>query len=516
MGLLNIGKSEGTQIIQLFGRGVRLRGYENYLKRSYHLELENIIPSEINIPENMNILETLNIFGLNANYMATFKESLKEEGVEEYEKFTLKIKSTLPTKALYVPRIPKKTIDFENSVQIVKSDQNIPKIKIDLSSKIEILESRDILKFVDSKSKIEENFLETEILDLIDFQEVYIELLKYKDLKKYSNLYFTKNDLKKIITSKNYVILCKNEILQISKSEELNKISKIQEYVVQLLKLHFDKIYNHEKFAYYQRNLEYEVVTDDDKSLIPREYVFTINSNAKTLIHDIRDFTIKLQTFIRKNSSEGDIIYEEDNQFKYEQFGYESQKILDFFALHIHLFKPLIYKNSKSKNLEFIKISPIQLVESERDFIKLLEQYIDEKHSEEYLDEIYLLRNPSRKGIGFFETKNFYPDFVLLTIKGDEQTITFIDPKGLVMVDSDDEKLELYKKIKEIEAEINKREGLKIKLNSFILAHNYYDELRWGISKDELKNKNILFLKDDGIKVIEQLFEKITEDAKNV
>jgi len=516
MGLLNIGKKEGTQIIQLFGRGVRLRGYENYLKRSYHLEIENIIPSEISIPDNLNILETLNVFGLNANYMASFKESLKEEGIEEYEKFTLTIKPTLPTKALYVPRIPKRTIDFESSVQIVKSDQNIPKIKIDLSSKVEILESRDILKFVDSKSKIEENYLETEILDLVDFQDVYIELLKYKDLKKYSNLYFTKNDLIKIIRLKNYTILCKNEILQISKSEELNKISKIQEYVVQLLKLHFDKIYNHEKFAYYQRNLEYEVVSDDDKSLIPREYVFTINSNAKTLIHDIRDFTNKLQDFIRKNSSEGGTIYEEDMQFKYEQFGHEPQKILEFFALNIHLFKPLIYKNliyksSKSKTLDFIKISPVQLVESEREFIKLLEQYIDEKHSEKYFDEIYLLRNPSRKGIGFFETKNFYPDFVLWTIKGDLQTITFIDPKGLVMVDYDDEKLGLCKRIKEIEAEINKREGLKIKLNSFILAHNYYDELRWNISKEELNNKNILFLKDDGIKAIGHLFRKIEE-----
>jgi len=28
MGLMNVGKSEGSQIIQLFGRGVRLKGYQ--------------------------------------------------------------------------------------------------------------------------------------------------------------------------------------------------------------------------------------------------------------------------------------------------------------------------------------------------------------------------------------------------------------------------------------------------------------------------------------------------------
>ena len=37
MGLINIGKKQGTQIIQLFGRGVRLKGYEHQLKRSLYL-----------------------------------------------------------------------------------------------------------------------------------------------------------------------------------------------------------------------------------------------------------------------------------------------------------------------------------------------------------------------------------------------------------------------------------------------------------------------------------------------
>jgi hypothetical protein len=36
MGLMHVGRSEGSQIIQLFGRGVRLKGYEWSLKRSGH------------------------------------------------------------------------------------------------------------------------------------------------------------------------------------------------------------------------------------------------------------------------------------------------------------------------------------------------------------------------------------------------------------------------------------------------------------------------------------------------
>ncbi len=507
MGLLNIGKKEGAQIIQLFGRGVRLKGYENYLKRSYALEYENSIPADIRIPNNLTILETLNIFGLNANYMATFKETLKEEGIEEYEKIFLKIKPTLPAKTLYVPRSAEETSDFVNSVQIVSFDQSMPEIKIDLSSKIDVLESGETFKHVDSDSPVKENTLDNEILELVDFEEVYVELLKYKDLKKYSNIYFSKKDLQNILSFENYTILCKKEILQLAKSEELNKIKKIREYVVQLLKSHIDKVYNYEKYQWYQKNLGYETVSQEDGSLIPKEYVFTVNANAQTLIKDIRDFTNKLRNFVRVNSEDKETIYEEDSSFLYGL-----NKVLDFFALNIHIFKPLIYKSTKSKDLEFIKISPVNLVASERDFIKKLEQYLDANKENLEFDEIYLLRNPSRKGIGFFETKNFYPDFILWTIKDEEQTINFIEPHGNIWESPDNEKFNLPIEIKKIESNLKKKSKLNIKLNAFILSQTNYSDLNWSNKKGDLQEKNMLFL-EDGQEFLDQLFRKIAQDT---
>ncbi len=55
MGLMNIGRTEGSEIIQLFGRGVRLKGHGMTLKRSSQLE-------GIDRPERIHLLETLNIF----------------------------------------------------------------------------------------------------------------------------------------------------------------------------------------------------------------------------------------------------------------------------------------------------------------------------------------------------------------------------------------------------------------------------------------------------------------------
>jgi hypothetical protein len=81
MGLMNIGKSEGSQIIQLFGRGVRLKGYEFCLKRSTRL-------SDVKAPEHVRILETLNVIGVHADYMKQFKEYLEEEGLPANEQRT--------------------------------------------------------------------------------------------------------------------------------------------------------------------------------------------------------------------------------------------------------------------------------------------------------------------------------------------------------------------------------------------------------------------------------------------
>ena len=78
MGLMNIGRSEGSEIIQLFGRGVRLKGKDFCLKRSRRIE-------GIRAPKEMERLETLNVFGIRADYMRQFKEYLEEEGLPANE-----------------------------------------------------------------------------------------------------------------------------------------------------------------------------------------------------------------------------------------------------------------------------------------------------------------------------------------------------------------------------------------------------------------------------------------------
>jgi hypothetical protein len=71
---MRVGRSEGSQIIQLFGRGVRLKGHAWSLKRSRAATPEFQ-------PEYIHYIETLNVFGVQADFMEKFRDFLEDEGL---------------------------------------------------------------------------------------------------------------------------------------------------------------------------------------------------------------------------------------------------------------------------------------------------------------------------------------------------------------------------------------------------------------------------------------------------
>src|SRR5690606_2523839 len=81
LGLMRVGRSEGSQIIQLFGRGVRLKGYDWSLKRSRYTDA----PVH---PRHIELLETLGVFGVRSDYMQDFRGYLATEGLPGNERTT--------------------------------------------------------------------------------------------------------------------------------------------------------------------------------------------------------------------------------------------------------------------------------------------------------------------------------------------------------------------------------------------------------------------------------------------
>jgi hypothetical protein len=75
LGLLKIGRGAGSQVIQLFGRGVRLAGVGGRLKRAA------FVPEQGPHPTDLELGETLYVFGVQAEYVQTWLESLAREGM---------------------------------------------------------------------------------------------------------------------------------------------------------------------------------------------------------------------------------------------------------------------------------------------------------------------------------------------------------------------------------------------------------------------------------------------------
>jgi hypothetical protein len=122
--------------------------------------------------------------------------------------------------------------------------------------------------------------------------------------------------------------------------------------------------------------------------------------------------------------------------------------------------------------------------------------------------EVYLLRNSSRKGLGFFETEGFYPDFLLWIWVGTMQYLTFIDPKGIRNLSGiKDEKVQLFKRLNEdIAPRLN---DSNLKLNSFIISDTPFSQVPFNdIGKEEFKNNHVLFQEDkDYVKTMVEMIE---------
>ena len=482
MGLLNMGKSEGSQVIQLFGRGVRLKGKDMSLKRStyYGKDLEAKLLSA----------ERLNIFGLKANYMEEFRKYLENEGVENGDMIDILLPVLKDTryknKNLKVLRLQegKHFKDNQNpNFSNIKNDTISKKVIINLYAKAQVI---GIIASSEYATKAETHKFNKQELSFLDIDKVFLELIKYKSEKYYFNLNISKEAITSFLSDTSwYRLEAPNNYFTLTKFEDF---IRIQETFLILLKKYMDEFYKYHKNDWEKDYMEYQDIKEDDANLID-EYKVSIEQKDEN--NDLIQKVVNLKNTLSKNQIPTNLS-------------------LGFFKSYhsaTHLYNPLLFKNGK---LTSMRISPIELNDGEMQFVEDLEYHFDKK-KDTYADcEIFLLRNKSKVGIGFFEDGGFYPDFIMWILKDTKQYITFIDPKGIRNLNpKKDPKINFYKSIKDKE----KKQGDKnIILNSFIISNtefNTISDLHSDISKIELENKNVLFQQDDKLTYIAMMLNKI-------
>ena len=494
-------------IIQLFGRGVRLHGLDNSLKRSSKLQ-------QIDTHDYQYIVETLNIFGLKSNYMSTFQNVLEKEGCPVNDKIfpiDIPIKRTeSEISQMKVMRL-KKGVVYKNAVRYLSLDRDAyfkdNPIIVDYYKKTELIKSDELTDSAQISIK-EEDFFNDIHINLMDWGRIFKELVEYKNLKKMWNIIITQNAIQDILGKNSdclYKILIPKNDLNVFRTNDFQKqITFIEDISITILKKYLYKYYYRYKETYEADKREYVTLDNYEKDFIGEDGA----SHAREGIsygNIPHCYSIQVT-----NPTDEIMIYFEKLKSSLEK-DFTALKEFDEWAVTIkpYIFKqhgyiPLLYMNKNDK----IVITPTHLNDGEYQFVNDLKDYYNDNKDFFKDKKFYFIRNLARgHGLGFVEANNFYPDFILWLEFNKKQYMTFIDPKGLIMVSQDNEKIKFYNTIKTIQSKMNDKDVI---LNSFILSDTPFDKLKsiWNNPvKDDLEKKNILFLDDK--EYLNKMFSKI-------
>jgi len=488
MGLLNIGKGEGPQIIQLFGRGVRLKGKNLSLKRSGNPEIST--------------LETLNIYGISADYIGKFLSAIKKEEVEFEE---IKVPVRVLNRDLWKD-FPYPTKDESKRFE----RERVLHLRVDttISASTNLVPSIAVYMSKEQREDVQSSQVETETtsksiadlvdIELFDWERIYIEILEFKRERGYLNLIFEckKDDkdekdeckkereereemktLKEILKQR-----CKVTVPNDFEVKDLKDLKNLENIAISLLKNYIDRFYKREKGKFEKDIITYKPAGEQLNLLKSSSdkveyYKLTVPAQEQKLIEKIKQLVENMDNLL-------------DEQ--------KEKDILPRIVIDNSVFVPLLLEK------EGIKISPQGLNEGEKKFLEGLRGFLDKNREllEKY--HIVLLRNEAREGVGFMlDWGEFYPDFILWIRekKGNRIYIVFIEPKGLKMLGDvlNNDKINfLSGGLKET---LRKEyENWQIEVKGFILSTTPYEELQRGQasgkSKGEYEKKNILFLED--------------------
>lgn len=506
MGLMNIGSSEGSQIIQLFGRGVRLKGHDLSLKRSSAIENFSVKP-----PEHLRLMETLNIFGIRADYMAQFRDFLEEEGVptnEHQTEFLLPVIKNLGTKKLKTIRL-KKYIDGISTefgdafrklgpIPTINLPPNALKknpLVLNWYPKIQTLQSRGAGGF-ESEMELNKTHLQEKHIAFLDLPKIYFDLQRFKAERGWYNLNIPYDIIKALLSDKSwYELLIPSAELEFRDS--FGRVTLWQAIALSLLKKYVERYYSYAKQEWELPHLEYQDLTEDDPNF-PQYGSDGDDSYYRIVIKESEEEIAAKLLELKNMIEHGQLRPWEFHGIKAIWFGH-------------HLYEPLLHLSGSQ-----IEISPAPLNGGERRFIEDLCAFMETKDPLLDKTELYVLRNQSRgKGVGFFEAGNFYPDFILWVLEEGKQYISFVDPKGIRNLYFDDPKILFYKTIKEIE---DRLADTSIILNSFIISNTSSSEIGrlWNRTKQEMEKHHILFQEEDRNIYIEMMLSKMMEKSQRL
>lgn len=489
MGLMNVGKNEGSQIIQLFGRGVRLKGYALSLKRSRFVQRDD---GERHPHAVLDELEALNVFGVRSNYMQQFKEYLEEEGVpadEDMEEIVLRVINHLESGGafegveLLTLKLPTEA-DFKGQGPKPVLDGDVPRGILDAPVVLDwyprLQSQTSIQREADSGSaeKPNEGKLGTEQCALLDYDTLWLELERFKAARLWHNIAIARNAARSLLARTDwYRLYIPPAELE---PDGWDRVRVWQEVAVALLKKYCERYYRLCQGEWEEGKLEYRRLQPDDGNFFA-EYTVRIPQGDTELVDGVQGLRMQIES--------GDV--RDHHRGAFSALNWDR-----------HLYVPVLATTGGG-----VEIRPTALNRGERRFVEELRQFCADHASDLEGSSVFLLRNRSRgKGVGFFEEGGFYPDFLLWVNTETLQHLAFIDPHGLIHARGDaDRKIRFAARVKGHEARLGRSD---VRLDSFLFSETPYQAISWwGHTQEALEAKHVLFRDDQPQRAVRKMFE---------
>jgi hypothetical protein len=468
MGLLNLGKSPGTQIIQLFGRGVRLMGKGRSLKRaSPRLGFPRAGSEE----SRLRVLETLSVFGIRADYMDQFEEELRADGAEAEESedpltVSLPTVKVDPFPKLRVVQLPAIDYPQSNERPVLEIDPKVGSVFLDAYPRVQYREDPGAPgnELIDSGRIVQPHDIPA--FRFVCHRRLYSDLIRLKNSRGYANLALPRTvdtedgsvPLTQYLFSKPgwYEVQAPDWLLTV---DSLKHLALWQQMASELVCTYTEAFYRQRRKRYQTVNAK--VIWLDDlpeserEKYVPEDeilYKVQIDRSGDGRDEELVRWVEALAAKVSRRS-----------------FDDEYTGLLRSVGSKQHLYNPLLHLPKGGKHALRIVTRPTALNEGELRFVLDLQQWLLNSPAMLADSEVFLLRNESRNGIGFFDIGGFYPDFMLWIVRGDAQWLAFVDPKGLGRISDlrGWSKLRLWETLHEIEA---RNPGLEVHLDSWLVS----------------------------------------------
>jgi len=506
IGLMRMGKNEGTQIIQLFGRGVRLRGYRMSLRRS------SVLAEKPPAPKNLRQVETLQVIGVKATYMNQFRDWIFSEVPEAQEKqvWDLPVVKTLPERKL-------KTLRLRSEIEAVERGQAFRKLgplvrlrpphetapedawlrqhrtKLNWLPRIRGIAgaNQQITSAIGQAADLPRQTLKTIPPFMFDIDDLLFGLEAFKATRGLDRLHIDRPAIASMLARDDwYELLATADDMRLDRYENR---AQWQRMAQQLLNAYAERFYRYIRGRWEAPYLEVAELAPDDPNLVDGYSIETTDLvQTAEQIEQIATSIEELKTALGQNLLA-----------PWSKWGGRWRTV----PFGGHLYQPLLHVG---KNAE-IRISPVALDKWEAAFVQDLAQWCTENRGH----DVYLLRNQAVTGLGFFQAANFFPDFLLWVQDGDRQHLAFVDPKGLHHFDPGDPKVQFATREVPRLQQIVERQAPDLQLHAFILSNTPFASLGWSrgagqlMTKTEVEQMGVLFQQDDAAGYINSLLASI-------